>query len=560
MENLLINIINTSLFGLLVLINIILCFSFGSYILKKTFPIEIDYQISENKNISITIIIGFIIICSLLSIINLFFKINYLILIILLIISILNLKKYYKKFLIKKRYKTYLIYLIIILILSKISMISYFTSDTGYYHIPTIKIYNDYNTIFGLANFFPQYGFNNLNFYYSSMITANPLLLRYFSVPTVVFFFITSLYIFKSRKEYKNKFTFLVLLSGHFYVNVKYLSSIAPDFYVNCICLIIFSEIYIQLIDKKKISSQSLLQLLFLSIMIISIKLSSIFFSLLIASYILIFHKKKILLYKSIKFSFLILILLSIFFTKNLLYSGSLFFPTGIGTFDFLWSVPSELSNNFLDWVRSFARNPNSIPEKVLVNYEWVATWLLETDIIFLISVLLSILIYLINFLANPKQIILKNKKLNYLIFVYFFSIIFWFLNAPDIRLSLMLNIFLFLLVIDINLIYKKKLNYLIHRLSIPALSIIFVYAFIYLNVINIYLNYHKLEFKNGWRSIDKHEFELKDYKSINGLNFYFIEGYCWFTKTLCTTEGRYFEFKTKVGKFNSNYIIYLKK
>ena len=43
-------------------------------------------------------------------------------------------------------------------------MISYFASDTGYYHIPTIKIYNDYNTIFGLANLFPQYGFNNLNF------------------------------------------------------------------------------------------------------------------------------------------------------------------------------------------------------------------------------------------------------------------------------------------------------------------------------------------------------------------------------------------------------------
>ena len=294
MENLLINIVNTSLFALLVLINIILCFTFGSYVLKKTFPLEANYQFLEKKNSSIIIIIGFIIICSSLSVINLFFKINYLIFIILLMILVFNLKKYYKNFLIKKKYKIYLIYLIIILFLSKISMISYFTSDTGYYHIPTIKIYNDYNTIFGLANLFPQYGFNNLNFYYSSMITANPLLLRYFSVPTVVFFFITSLYIFKSRKEYKNKFTFLILLGGHFYVNVKYLSSIAPDFYVNCICLIIFSEIYILLINKKRPSTQTLLQLIFLSIMIITIKLSSIFFSFLIISYLLIFYKKKI--------------------------------------------------------------------------------------------------------------------------------------------------------------------------------------------------------------------------------------------------------------------------
>ena len=560
MENLLINIVNTSLFGILVLINIILCFTFGNYVLRKIFRFETDYQFLENKNISITVLIGFIIICSLLSIINLFFKINYLIFIILIIILISDLKKNYKKFLIKERYKTYLIYLIIILFLSKISMISYFASDTGYYHIPTIKIYNDHNTIFGLANLFPQYGFNNLNFYYSSMITANPLLLRYFSVPTVIFFFITSLYIFQSRNEYKNKFTFLVLLGGHFYVNVKYLSSIAPDFYVNCLCLIIFSEIYIQLISKREFSTRSLLQLVFLSIMIITIKLSSIFFSLLIISYFLIFYKKKILLYKTIKFFILISILLSIFFIKNVLYSGSLFFPTGLGTFEFLWSVPSELSNNFLDWIRSFARNPNSIPEKVLINNEWVSTWLQETDLIFLISVFISALIYLINFVANPKYIIFKNKKLNYLIFVYFFSIIFWFLNAPDVRFSLMLNVFLFLLVIDINLIYKKELNNLIFKLSIPALSVIFIYTFIYLNFINIYLNHNTLVFKEGWRSIDKHEYELKDYKVINGLNFYFIEGYCWFTKSLCTDEGQYFNYETKVKKSYNNYIIYLKK
>ena len=76
----------------------------------------------------------------------------------------------------------------------------------------------------------------------------------------------------------------------------------------------------------------------------------------------------------------------------------------------------------------------------------------------------------------------------------------------------------------------------------------------------NIYLNHKKLVFKGGWRSIDKHKYELKDYKVINGLNFYFIEGYCWFTKSLCTDEGQYFNYETKVKKFNNNYIIYLKK
>lgn len=560
MENLLINIINTSLFSLLVLINIVICFTFGSFTLKRVIPLQTYYQVSDNKNICITIIIGFVIICSLLSLINLFFKINHLIFIILILISFFALTYYKSNFSITKNYKDYLIYLIIILFLSKISMISYFASDTGYYHIPVVKIYNDYNTIFGLANLFPQYGFNNLNFYYSSMITANSSLLRFFSVPTIVFFFITSLYIFNCRKEYKNNSIFLILLGGHFYVNVKYLSSIAPDFYVNCICLVIFSEIYIQAVVKKNIKDQSLLQIMFLSIIILTIKLSSIFFSLSIISFLLIFYKKKILSYKFTRLFFLIFILLIIFFTKNILYSGSLFFPIGIGTFDLLWSVPRELSDNFLGWVKSFARNPNSIPEEVLISYEWIYIWFQRTDKIFLFSIFVSVFIYLLNLVANPKEIIIKNKKLNYLFFVYFTSLIFWFFNAPDTRFSLMLNIFLFLLVLDLNLIYKKKLNDLILKLSVPAISIIFVYAFIYLNSINFYLNYHKLDFKNGWRSINNHEYKLKNYETINGLNFYFIEGYCWFQKTLCTNEGQYFDYETKVKKINNNYVIYLEK
>lgn len=560
MENLLSNIINTSLFSLLVLINIFLSFTFGKYTLKRIIPSSFYYNNSYRKNVCIEIIIGFIIICSLLSFVNLFFKINYSIFLILVVISLLTFIKFEPNFLIKKKYKSNLIYLIIILFLSKISMVSYFASDTGYYHIPVIKIYNEHNTIFGLANLFPQYGFNNLNFYYSAMISANPFLLRFFSVPTVVFFFITSLYIFNCRNEYKNRFTFLILMGGHFYINVKYLSSIAPDFYVNCICLIIFSEIYIQTIVKKNISDQPLLQIIFLSIIITTIKLSAIFFSISIISFFLIFYKKKILSYNFIRFYFLIFVLLIIFFTKNILYSGSLLFPSGIGTFDLLWSVPKELSDNFLSWIKSFARNPYSNPEEVLINYEWIYIWFQRIDKIFLLSIFFSIFIFLINLLIHKKKFILKNKKSNYLFFIYFSSLIFWFFNSPDTRFSLMLNIFLFLLAIDINLIFKKKFNSLILKLSKPALFIIFVYAFIYLNVINIYLNYNKLEFKNGWRSIENHEYELKDYEVINGLNFYFIDGYCWFTKSLCTTEGRYFDYKINVRKFYNNHIIYLKK
>ena len=123
-----------------------------------------------------------------------------------------------------------------------------------------------------------------------------------------------------------------------------------------------------------------------------------------------------------------------------------------------------------------------------------------------------------------------------------------------------MQNIFLFILVVHLNQIYKSKFNNLISKLSIPSLFIVCIYAFVYLNFINIYLNYQKLEFKHGWRSIKNYKYNLKRYEEVNGLNFYFIEGYCWFEKTLCTSGGQYFDYKTKVKKFYKNYIIYLEK
>ncbi len=560
MENLIIGIINTSLFLFLVLINIFLCFAFGNYFIKKVIPPNSDQQSFNSKDFNIIVLLGFIIICNLLSFVNFFFKINYLIFITLIILSLFSLKNYKSILLVKKNYKIYFYCLITILFFSKISMISYFASDTGYYHVPTIRIYNDHNTIFGLANLFPQYGFNNLNFYYSSMITGNPFLLRFFAVPTVLFFFIISLYVFNCRKEYNNNFIFLILLGGHFYFNTKYLSSITPDFYVNCLSLIIFSEIYLKTIIKKDLSEKSFIFILLLAVAIVTIKLSSIFLSSLIILYLFIFYNKKFLFKKFKKLLFLISIILIIFFTKNILYSGGLFFPTNVVVFDLLWSVPNEISQYFLSWIKSFAKNPNLIPEKVLINYDWIYIWLKKTDKIFILSLLASFLLYLSNIIINPNQIIFRNKKLNFLICIYLLSIVFWFLNAPDIRFSLMQNIFLFILVVHLNQIYKSKFNNLISKLSIPAFFIVCIYAFVYLNFINIYLNYQKLEFKHGWRSIKNYKYNLKRYEEVNGLNFYFIEGYCWFEKTLCTSGGQYFDYKTKVKKFYKNYIIYLEK
>ncbi len=564
MENLIINIINTTLFSFLVILNINLCFCFGNFFIRKIIPSNSDKEFYNKKDLIIEIIFGFIIICNLLSLINFFFKINYIIFIILIIFSLFSFIQYRSIIFDKKKFKILLIYFFAILCLSKISMISFFDSDTGYYHIPVVKIYNDYNTIFGLANLFPQYGFNNLNFYYSAMITANPFLERFFAVPTVFFFFIISIYLFYCRKDYKNNFIFLILLGGHFYFNTKFLSSIAPDFYVNCLSLIIFSEIYIKTIIKKKdISDKSLIFILLLLIAILTIKLSSIFLSSLITLYLFTFYKKKFLSKKFIKLYFLSSILLIIFFTKNIIYSGSPFFPTGFGAVNLLWSMPSEISENFLNVIKSFARNSESIPEKVLANYDWIYIWLKKTDKIFILSLTVSLLIYISNIIVNLNQVIFRNKKLNLLICIYLLSIFFWFVNAPDVRFSLMQNIFLFLLVINLNQIFKKRIDTLISKLSMPALFVVFIYAFLYLNFINIYLNYQKLEFNHGWRTINNYKFDLKKHIKINGLNLYFVEGYCWFEKSLCSSEIQYLNYKsykTKVKRLNKNYMIYLEK
>ena len=76
MENLIIGIINTSLFLFLVLINIFLCFAFGNYFIKKVIPSNSDQQSFNSKDFNIIVLLGFIIICNLLSFVNFFLKLT----------------------------------------------------------------------------------------------------------------------------------------------------------------------------------------------------------------------------------------------------------------------------------------------------------------------------------------------------------------------------------------------------------------------------------------------------------------------------------------------------
>lgn len=308
------DIINTTTVILFCSLSFITCLVLGySFVVIS----KIEKAVFSEDNSLLLIFFGFTILVSLLSLINIFFRINYLIFIFISIVTLIFFFTKKIQVILKKFFKLRLSYLILIIFISKISMITFFTSDTGYYHVPYVNIITQYKTVFGLTNFFPLYGFNNSNFYFSAYTMASPFFTRGFAIPTILIFLCTFFYLIKKKNKFESYSFFLILLGSHFFYNFKNIGSTAPDFFVNCIAIVIFCEIYF--LNKNISKSQSKIDaklkiILFLLISIFIIKLSTIFFCIAIVVYLSLFYMKNLKTVFFSKFTIITFLILTVFF------------------------------------------------------------------------------------------------------------------------------------------------------------------------------------------------------------------------------------------------------
>ena len=119
---------------------------------------------------------------------------------------------------------------------------------------------------------------------------------------------------------------------------------------------------------------------------------------------------------------------------RGLISSGCAAYPSIFGRFNFRWSVPIASVIDEANWVKGWARKPETNWHEILGNWDWFASWPKRN--IVLLEPWTGLVILGIALLVTC--LILKRKK-DFHIFVTtitlsFLACLFWFLSAPEPR------------------------------------------------------------------------------------------------------------------------------
>lgn len=243
---------------------------------------------NKNEIFSDNIVIGFITIIFSAELLNFFIPINWIFNTFLLAISVvyffLNKQNLFHFFLLKffswlkVNYITFSLLLFSLIYWCFRSMKVPTNFDTAAYHLQSIRWINEFPVVKGLANLYPQLGFNQSYFGFLAFLNFYPFFTHGFSLGSPIFFLIINILLIEKMKE---KFIGIGILAFLFFLSAHPAGSImfspTPDLIVGYIQLIVL--IYLITISaEEKIFSDNLGLLFLLLTTIFTIKLSASFF------------------------------------------------------------------------------------------------------------------------------------------------------------------------------------------------------------------------------------------------------------------------------------------
>ncbi|MCB9827685.1 hypothetical protein H6803_02040 [Candidatus Nomurabacteria bacterium] len=380
--------------------------------------------------ITTTNILGMIFLTALISVLNIFFKIDFPI---RLLVS-LNIAIFYKslyrtaliiiseiKYLLKNRPVLFCFFTIpVFLLLTSLSM-PILTYDTGLYHAQSVKYITEFKLILGLANIHCRLGFNSNLFVLQSALVIidykyiiNSYLILLLSLNTV----------FHANK--RNKSLFLANIASicfiflFFFFNINGLSN---DVFATILGVILIDLL---LTNEKDYSFNNQLPILITSYLI-TIKLSAVVFGILII-YLLVKNRNK-LIYGML----LSALIIAPWLVRNIMISGYLIFPyPQVDLFNLQYKVPKETAYETFYDIKNWARTGTTMSMPFI---EWVKTWSSNFQYIDIVSLLSLSLLFLVIF----HMIIYNRKNHDFLIYccIGVVGIFFWFFTAPDTRFGM---------------------------------------------------------------------------------------------------------------------------
>lgn len=443
--------------------------------------------------------------------------------------------------------------------------------DTGLYHFNSIRWLNEFPIIKGIGNLHGRLGFNQFYFLYVASLNFHPLFNDFAYHVANSFLYA----LFCSEMIVSETFVDLILLALFFFLPMPnfWIATPTPDIAVSLLQMIIFKNFIVAVSVEhccerwKSISFVALL-----SALIITIKLSSVFFVLGLLA--LVFIKKYPYNCSDLKIIKTTVVYLTLFiglwFIRGYMQTGYPLFPSSIGRINFDWTVAKDITERTERDVYVFAKlNNYDHKSPLLKDWAWFDPWLkesyfnIEQDfneelpvnistalmlILFPMTMIywgmgsltlfccsiIFIIIWLVAIIRRNELWRATNTFFG-LTIIELISIFLWFFIAPNPRFS---NAIFNLLFVTSLLLLKKsypslKINKYIKNSFLFYSFFIFIWCF--------YINFSNNEFRIGKMIVLK-KIQMLDYITDSGLKLLYPinKSQCWDSDLPSTPEPDY--------------------
>jgi len=421
----------------------------------------IVYKLSvegKNSNLNLNIfevsILGLIFTAFLAVILNFFFPLNDYLLYINLIFSLITLHYFRNEIKISSTIKLN-IYIFTFLLLSILNIYgSGFSDDLNHYHGGSIINSDNSNYIIGSNFLHNHYGYSSIWLILHSYLNFNNTFLQDIHILNGIILFLCLSYFTYEVFDNKNK-SKLILIASFFiffflvkYTRLKEFGLDRPSIIIYCFLIYFYLKFNNLFIKNHKANNNFIMIIGFISLFIVSIKITFISCALIPIFFIFKNNCYSFFISKN-GFIFYFAIFCIIF--KNFLISGCLIYPldyTCISTVS--WSS-KDIASNILLGVELLSKSFNIYngdlnPSQYVKSYNWVNTWYSRNFEELNSFVLTSLFVFILLIISSRLKYIKQNFHFDdILIFLLLISNIVIFLKSPVIRFHHLLFILFFI-------------------------------------------------------------------------------------------------------------------
>jgi hypothetical protein len=331
--------------------------------------------------------------------------------------------------------------------------------DSGLYHFSSIRWANEEPIVPGIGNLHWRLALNQSYFVFLALLNLFPIWGKGYALGGLFLLTFGLVSLLEISSALKSKWpigVFVSVLIIYLLLLSPLVANPSPDLAVAVLQVIIFSYLLVVVLERDAYAlhrQQLLIVILFLSVAIATVKLSSVGFA--AACAVLVFWyllKLKVLCTSLVwRVAALLMAVVMLYIGRGYLLSGAPFFPSPLGG---IWSLPWAVAPGVAEFesklIYAWARSPGiSSPQLLQPGFGWLSEWLSNFPKVVLGTVLSGGLLFLYSLLAaNVRGLRNRFHQIDALYIPVIVGVIFWFITAPDLRFLGAIALLLFALSI----------------------------------------------------------------------------------------------------------------